>query len=499
MSRMLRFAALFPLLVPFPAGAAVTCADVLKALGQSLADVNCFASPDLTTTNTTNDIRTSTTPPNDSLPGLPGGAFTPITDRSVIAPSAAKRPPITQVVPGLQLDARIASDPQGQARFLLRLPNNWNGRLVVAGASGTRSEFNGDFAWSDYVVQKGYAYASQNKGVLNLQSSTPADPLACRLNPASTTFVHFYDNDPGQPFTRWADFMVKAAELARDGVKAAYGPPPRFTYAVGTSNGGYQVRRAVEIAPKLFDGGVDWEGTFVDEHAPNILTDLPPAILNFPQYASGISSPSAAATLAGQNIQAAGYPPDIVSGTTSLWGLYNTSFWEVTQCQWQKRLDPTYDTYVSGTGTYNYVSRLSVSDVGAQLAAFATTGDIQRPLVTVAGTMDALLPIDHHARAYARKVAAVAESQDRGQGGGNDKHQPTYRLYEVQNGNHIETFQDVFGQLELIEPHAQRAFDLLVAQVERGAVLPPDQCIPRGGQIADTPVQPGHCAKLFAP
>ena len=173
MSRMLRFAALFPLLVPFPAGAAVTCADVLKALGQSLADVNCFASPDLTTTNTTNDIRTSTTPPNNSLPGLPGGAFTPITDRSVIAPSAAKRPPITQVVPGLQLDARIASDPQGQARFLLRLPNNWNGRLVVAGASGTRSEFNGDFAWSDYVVQKGYAYASQNKGVLNLQARPP--------------------------------------------------------------------------------------------------------------------------------------------------------------------------------------------------------------------------------------------------------------------------------------------------------------------------------------
>ena len=71
-------------------------------------------------------------------------------------------------MPGLQLNARIASDPRGQARFLLRLPNDWNGRLVVAGASGTRSEFNGDFAWSDYVVQKGYAYASQNKGVLNL-------------------------------------------------------------------------------------------------------------------------------------------------------------------------------------------------------------------------------------------------------------------------------------------------------------------------------------------
>jgi hypothetical protein len=494
MSRLIRSAALFLLLVPFPAGAAVTCADVLKVLGPSLADVNCFASPDLTTTNTTSDIHTSTTPPNNSLSGLPAFAFTPITDRSVIAPSAGKRTPITKAVPGIQLDARIASDPQGQARFLLRLPNDWNGRLVVAGASGTRSEFNGDFAWSDYVVQKGYAYASQNKGVLNLFLSTAGDPLACRLNPSSATFVHFYDNDPGQPFTRWAEFMVKAAELARDGVRAGYGRPPAFTYAVGTSNGGYQVRRAVEIAPKLFDGGVDWEGTFVDEHAPNILTDLPPAILNFPDYtASGFNAASTAA----KNIQAAGYPPDIVTGTTSLWGLYNAQFWEVTQCQWQKRLDPTYDTYVSGTGTYNYVSRLSFSDVGEQFAAFATTGDIQRPLVTVAGTMDSLLPIDHHARAYARNVAAAADV--RGRGNGSDKHPPAYRLYEVQNGNHIETFQDTFAQLQLIEPHAQRAFDLLVEQVERGTALPPDQCIPRGGEIADPPAQPGHCANLFAP
>ena len=160
------------------AGAAPTrCEEVLKKIGKDLADVTCFESTDLTTTNPL------TTPANNSIAGLPAFAFTPITDRGVIAPSAAKRPPITKVVPGVQIDARIASDPTGQARFLLRLPDDWNGRLVVAGASGTRSEFNGDFAWSDYVVQKGYAYASQNKGVLNLQFSTAADPLACRLNP----------------------------------------------------------------------------------------------------------------------------------------------------------------------------------------------------------------------------------------------------------------------------------------------------------------------------
>src|SRR5581483_1132158 len=406
---------------------------------------------------------------------------------------------------GVQINARIASDPQGQARFLLRLPDDWNGRLVVAGASGTRSEFNGDFAWSDYVIQKGYAYASQNKGVLNLKLSTSSDPLACRLNPSTPVYVHFYDNDPGQQFTRWAEFMAEAARLARRGLQAHYGSGPDRTYAVGTSNGGYQVRRAVESFPELFDGGVDWEGTYVDAENPNILTDLPPAILNFPDYvASGFNPNSTAA----KNLLGAGYPPDVLNGASSMWLNYSNSFWEVTQCQWQKRLDPGYDTYGSGTGTYNYVARRSQSDVAAQLAAFATTGAIRRPLITVAGTMDALLPIDHHARAYARRVAAAQARGDDGDGDGDDR-RPAYRLYEVQNGNHIETYKSppqiavpppgTFPQLEFIQPHAQRAFDLLVQSVEHRASLPPSQCIPHGGSISAAPAQPGHCASQFVP
>jgi hypothetical protein len=461
------------------------CSDLIEAFGSQLADVQCSESTDLTTNNA------ATTPADNSLPGLPPFAFTPQTDRSKISPVPGQGTPITKAVPGVQLDARMASDPTGEARFLLRLPDDWNGRLVVAGASGTRSEFNGDFAWSDYVVQQGYAYASQNKGVLNLTLTTATDPLGCRLNPTTLSgiFVHFYDNDAGQQFTRWRQYMIAAAKLARQGIAVHYGRGPRYTYAVGTSNGGYQVRRAVETAPELFDGGVDWEGTFVDHNAPNLLTDLPAGVLNLPDYtASGNSATGTAA----QNILAAGYPPDLpasaASGGLSLWGTYAAEFWEVTFCQWQKRLDPSYNTYVDGTATYNYVARESVSDVSDQLSDFATTGRIQRPLITVAGTMDSLLPIDHHARAYARKVHAAREGEH-----------PPYRLYEVQNGNHIEAYKAIFPQLELIEPHAQRAFDLLVQHVEGGSVLPPDQCIPRGGQIADPPAQPGHCAALQAP
>jgi len=79
--------------------------------------------------------------------------------------------------------------------------------------------------------------------------------------------------------------------------------------------------------------------------------------------------------------------------------------------------------------------------------------------------MDALLPIQRQARAY----EAAVNSNNAG---------PLYRLYEVQNGNHIENYKQLnFSKLEFIQPHAQHSFDLLVDHVERGASLPPSQCI----------------------
>ena len=494
---------LLALALPAPrAVAADRCAALEAAFAGRLADVVCFESPDLTTANS------ATTPANNAVP-FPGAptdvwpafAFTPQTDRGVISPDAPDRTPITRAVPGIQLEARVADDATHEARFLLRLPDDWNGRLVVAGASGTRSEYNGDFAWSDYVVQQGYAYASQNKGIMNfwlvgVSVLPPSDPLACRLNPSSPVWVHFYDNDAEKPFTEWQGRIAEAAVLARDGVKARYDRFPRRTYAVGTSNGGYQVRRAVEEAPDLFDGGVDWEGTFVSPEG-SILALLPAAIRHFPDYvASGYDAGSAAA----QAIRAAGFPPDIVhrdgagAVVASLWGNYSASFWEVTQCQWQKRLDPGYDTYVAGAGNYDYAARAAVSDVAANLAAFATTGKIKKPLVTVAGTMDALLPITHQARGYAAAVAASRKGDE-------DHRAAQYRLYEIQNGNHIENYRNTFPELQYLQPYAHQAFELLVAHVERGAVLPPSQCVPKaaGAAIEQDPAQPGQCAELFAP
>jgi hypothetical protein len=484
------------------------CPEIEQFLTAKAVGVVCFHSDDLRTNNPS--TATPTTPDDNSiltfadgtpLPGTTifGGAFgfTPKTDRAVISNGPT---PTSTPVPGIQIEGWFADDPSKEARFVLRFPDNWNGKLVVAGASGTRSEYNGDWAWSDYVLPKGYAYASQNKGVLNFYAvllgslAQPAgDPLACRLNPSSTTWVHFYDNDPQKPFTQWTQYMLATAELAQQAAKVAYNHFPRQTYAVGTSNGGYQVRRAIEEAPNLFDGGVDWEGTYIDPSGPNILIDLPPAIKNFPAYVASNYDPNSAAA---QNILAAGYPPDIVTrkpdGTfvDSLWLHYWTSFWEVTACQWQKRFDPTYDTYVSGLGNYDYLSRLNVPGVFDSVAEVETTGKIKKPLVTVAGTMDALLPIKRQARAYEDAVNASRK-------GNNDQRNAQYRLYEVQNGNHIESYVNFFPQLVVIQPHAQRAFDLLVDHVESNSPLPPSQCIPTGGAISQNPAEPGNCLNLF--
>lgn len=495
-----------------PASAALTCDQVTRYLADKAIGVSCVHSDDLRTNNpaTTppdNSISTfadGSTLPGVSVLGLPFnfGAYTPTKDRGVISNGPA---PTASPVPGLQVSGWYADDPAGEARFLLRFPDAWNGRLVVAGSSGTRSEFNGDWAWSDYVLAQGYAYASQNKGVLNFYTvnfgspTQPAsDPLACRVNPPggalSLLWVHFFDNDAQKPFTQWTQYMVETARLAQQAAKATYNQFPRYTYAVGTSNGGYQVRRAMEVAPDLFDGGVDWEGTYISP-TENILVELPTAIANFPGYAAAgydASSPQA------QAILGAGYPPDIVhrdtSGnvTASLWANYYNEFWEVTACQWQERFDPGYATYTAGLGNYDYLSRLGVPGVYDSVAAVTTTGKIKKPLVTVAGTMDALLPIKDQARAY---EAAVNASRK----GNNAERSAQYRLYEVQNGNHIEAYVKTFPELVEIQPYAQRAFDLLVAHVEDKAALPPSQCIAKGGAIAAAPAEPGNCADLFEP
>src|SRR5438552_3858526 len=393
MRTLIAVALVLPTLV-LPAPARADCAAIERALAGVAGDVHCVASADLTTRNA------DTTPPDNSRPGLPPNAFTPRTDAQAVSPDAPFRTPIDpdRTFPGLQVTGAMTDD--ANARWVLRLPTNWNGRLVVGVPGGLRSAFMGDFIFSDLVAQLAYAYVSTNT---------------------------------------------------------------------------------------------------------SILIDLPVALRNWEPYvASGFSRQSAAF----QAMLGAGYPPDILArpptpGNTfspvvgSHWETHANNYWDVTTCVFVRELDPLYPMNQldplggSDTKDYNYLARRKAFQLSPRLGQISTDGDISRPLITLQGTMDALLPIKRHGRPFRDAVVAAGRAA-------------LHRYYEIQNGNHIERYRQSccnFTQLEFVQPHAHRAFQLLVDWVERGAAPPPSQCVPRGGTIVANPGvagQPERCAALLA-
>src|ERR687897_321984 len=75
-------------------------------------------------------------------------------------------------VSGLQIDGYFPDDSRTNAnndhnrdsQFVVRLPDEWNGKLVITGASGNRPQYGNDFIMSDWLLDRGYAFASTDKG-----------------------------------------------------------------------------------------------------------------------------------------------------------------------------------------------------------------------------------------------------------------------------------------------------------------------------------------------
>lgn len=482
---------------PVPARAdRLDCAAVAAALGAGVQDLTCVASADLTTHNP------ATTPPDNARADLPPLAFTPQTDRAAISPDPPNRTPITRAVPGLQIAGAMADD--AGSRFVIRIPaSGFTGRLIVGVPGATRSEYTGDFVISDDVVQRGDAYVMTNKGAFNARPTDASDPLGCALappgHPAANLRVHFYVLDAGlEGFERWWLRTAEATDLAAAAVAAVHGRPPRRTYLFGISAGGWTVRRLLATMPERFDGGIDWEGLFITPRHPTLLRQYPQAVAAYVDYrASGYDATSDGA----QRLLDLDFAPDIraqpptplntsspIAG--SYWETAANSQWNLLACLAIKGLDPTY---TGDLAAYDFDARRASSpelrrQLDRALARIATPGDLERPLLTVSGTIEQLAPIDAHARAFRHAVIRA------GRGG-------LHRLYEVQNGGHLDRLRDAsfnFTQLEYLAPHAQHALRLLEDWVERRVPPPTGQCVPRGGTIARDP-RPAHCSALIAP
>src|SRR5947209_282939 len=334
------------------------------------------------------------------------------------------------------------------------------------------------------------------------QAVSPDAPFRTAIDPSRTVpGLHITGAMPDDANAPWPLPLPAAAELA---IEAHYDRAPERVYLMGISNGGHVVRRLLAEAPTRFDGGLDWEGVFWSTGGPNILIDLPVALRNWDGYVTSGLSATSPASLA---IRAAGYPPDIRATPPtpantfsplvgSLWETHANNYWDVTTCVFVRLVDPLYPVNqldplaASDTKDYDYLARRKPFHLSPRVGQVATDGDIARPLITVQGTMDTLLPIVHHARALRDAVVTAGRAS-------------LHRYYEVQNGNHIERYRQTccnFVQLEFIQPHAHRAFQLLLDWVERGVSPPASQCIPRGGAIVSDPAaaaRPERCASLL--
>jgi hypothetical protein len=340
-------------------------------------------------------------------------------------------------VPGIQIDGYFPDDSAGNtnhgwdhdSQFVIRLPDRWNGGLVVAGSPGVREQYANDRAISDWVLSRGYAFAATDKG---------------------NTGVAFHRDGrrPGDAVAEWNDRVTQLTRAARAVVAQRYHRPPRHTLATGMSNGGYLVRWQLENHPELYDGGVDWEGTLWRTEGPNLLTFLPPALRGYPVYAAG----GAGAAQAHREMVAAGYP----AGSEFLWPFHHQYYWDLTQRIYREEVDPAFDgatqagTPFCAPGTpacdadYDYASR--PPEVHRAVDRIALTGRIGKPLITLHGTLDVLLPIGEGSDVYARMVREAGRDS-------------LFRYYRVEGGTHVDSLYDVFpDRLRPLTPCHRSAF-----------------------------------------
>jgi hypothetical protein len=329
-------------------------------------------------------------------------------------------------VPGIQIDGYFPDSSttntnhgwQHDSQFVIRLPDNWNGGLVVAGPPGNRRQYANDRAIADWVLAKGYAFAATDKGN------------------TGTSFQHDGDR-PGDAIVEWHNRVSQVALAARAVVAQRYGRPPSSTLAAGISNGGYLVRWQLENRPWLFDGGIDWEGTLWTVNGPNLFTFLPPVLRAYPSFAAG--GPGR------EEIVAAGFP----SESEFLWDYHYRIYWELTQRIYREELDPSY---VGSDVDYDYANRPSAQQAVARIAL---TGRIGKPLVTFHGTLDTLLPISQSGDVYAQMV------RDQGRG-------RLHSYHRIEGGNHVDGLVDTYpDRLTALAPYFPTALTELEDRLRR--------------------------------
>ena len=316
-----------------------------------------------------------------------------------IAPPKSLWTPLAKAVPGMFVTGALP--PENRARFLLRVPREWNGRLVVAAASGITDESTYDLYFSDYLLSKGYAFAATDKGVR--RALLDADTIVMPMTPESSV-------------RRWAGRLETLVETCREIILRRHGASPEKVYAVGLSNGGFIARRAAELG--FVDGAVEISGVLWRADKGNLLRELPALVR------SGV--------------------PGVEAKWKPLCDLYKLIYWESSLGLFVSDLDPSY---TGALADYDLDARPAAL---AAIREFENTGDLKAPLISIAGRRDYLIPCASHAVAYRDLVRSRGKAA-------------LHRLVIEEDAAHVDTNAEMFPFVTPLMPLAHAAFDELVA------------------------------------
>ncbi|HTW84326.1 MAG TPA: hypothetical protein VMD91_09685 [Candidatus Sulfotelmatobacter sp.] len=411
------------------------------------------------------DLRSAAMPsyaPARSLPPGTSGAFGPgvpigspayaAADARAITPASVPSPP--EPIAGWRASGSFGADE----RFSVRVPRRWNGRLVVAGTPAQRSEFACDRLFADPLLARGYAYAAGNKGVgdgvvlLAPGATFALDGVTLPRFPLpGGAALSLWQHAPGKTMERWAAELLAVTDVAHEIVAQVHRTTPEWVYAVGLSNGGYEVRRAIESSDR-FAGALTWNAVlWTPEH--NVLRQLPPAI---------------AAMEAGtpERLVGLGFPPDVAGlRGGSLYAKNLVAYWYLTAWLHAVHLDPqtsiAYGDVVTPEPADAWATRIGDwrldrdPRIAARIAGFANTGAIRCKLIDLASELDHLIPPAEHFAPYAALVRGAGRAE-------------RYRGRLLPDAQHVDAWSEDpdYPRLRPGWPQVMEAFDELVRWVE---------------------------------